>query len=325
MTSQVQPISSTFIWRRVHSLMGFWLVLYLIVHLITNSQAALWIGDDGSGFIRLVNTLESLPFLQVVETVLIGIPLLIHGVWGIKRALSAKCNSAGKGEDSPSLKYSRNRAFTWQRLSSWILLFGILGHVAQMRFLDAPKKAKTSAGERYFTKLNFDEGLYTLTPRLGVCLVTAEELRDIQEQLKSANPIEMHRPGSSKIFDAKKEEHRELLQEAWEERESMKALASYRLKDTQVIAISPVPGTAFLLMVRDTFKSPLMAVLYTIFLLAAAFHAFNGFWTFLITWGVILSYRSQKAMLPVSWVGAIILSVLGLAAIWCSYFVNLRY
>ena len=60
-------ISSTFIWRRVHSLMGFWLVLYLILHLLTNSQAALWIGDDGNGFVRMVNSLESLPYLQVVE------------------------------------------------------------------------------------------------------------------------------------------------------------------------------------------------------------------------------------------------------------------
>jgi len=67
-----------------------------------------------------------------------------------------------------------------------------------------------------------------------------------------------------------------------------------------------------------------MAILYTIFLLAAAFHAFNGLWTFLITWGFILSYRSQRAMLPVSYFGMILLSLLGLAAIWGSYWFNLR-
>ena len=117
MTVQASTISNDFIWRRVHSLMGFWLVLYLIVHLITNSQAALWIGDDGSGFIKLVNSLETLPYLQVVETVLIGIPLLIHGVWGVKRAWTARLNSGGGGGIAPSMKYSRNRAFTWQRLT----------------------------------------------------------------------------------------------------------------------------------------------------------------------------------------------------------------
>ena len=61
MGTQASSISTSFIWRRVHSLTGFWLVLYLIIHLITNSQAALWIGDDGSGFVRLVNSLERLP------------------------------------------------------------------------------------------------------------------------------------------------------------------------------------------------------------------------------------------------------------------------
>jgi succinate dehydrogenase / fumarate reductase cytochrome b subunit len=75
-------------------------------------------------------------------------------------------------------------------------------------------------------------------------------------------------------------------------------------------------------MVRETFKSPLYAVLYTLFLLAAAFHAFNGFWTFLITWGVILSYRSQRAMIPVCMIGAAVLACLGLAAIWGSYWLN---
>jgi succinate dehydrogenase / fumarate reductase cytochrome b subunit len=116
-----------------------------------------------------------------------------------------------------------------------------------------------------------------------------------------------------------------MVQKAQEEKEWMAALASFKLKDTQVVAVSSMPGTAFLLMVRDTFKSPVMAVLYTIFLLAAAFHAFNGFWTFLITWGMILSYRSQKAMVSASILGMAVLSLLGLAAIWCSYWVNLRY
>src|ERR1700722_19847692 len=97
-------ISSAFIWRRVHSLMGFWLVMYLILHLLTNSQAALWIGDDGHGFVRMVNALESLPYLHAIELIFIGIPLAIHLVWGVHRALTAKPNSG-------TLKYSRNRAY----------------------------------------------------------------------------------------------------------------------------------------------------------------------------------------------------------------------
>lgn len=37
------PLPSAFIWRRAHSLTGLWLVLFLIEHLLTNSQAALFL------------------------------------------------------------------------------------------------------------------------------------------------------------------------------------------------------------------------------------------------------------------------------------------
>lgn len=245
---------STFIWRRLHSLMGLWLVLYLIEHLIVNSQATLWIGDDGSGFVKLVDSLESLPYLQVIEIIFIGVPFAVHMVWGVKRALSAKTNH---------LPYERNRAFTWQRLSSWILLFGVVAHVIQMRFVEMPKKID----QQYVVKITDDPGLSTLASRLNV-------------QLEKEGDV--------------------------------------------VIARAPDPGKAMLLVVRDTFKSPFISVLYTIFLLAAAFHAFNGLWTSLITWGAMLSYRSQKAMIPLCWIGVGILTFLGLAAIWGSYWINLK-
>ena len=324
MSVQTSSISSTFIWRRVHSLMGLWLVLYLTIHLITNSQAALWIGDDGGGFIRMVNSLESLPYLQVVETLLIGIPLLIHGIWGIKRALTARPNSRGSDGSLPSLKYERNRAFTWQRLSSWILLVGIIGHVVQMRFVDAPKKSISPMGEQYFVKLSFDEGLYTLASRLRVSLFSPSDVDSVSQQVKAIGMMKEPMLGEAK-YCPDEDAARTMLQKAQEEQKWMETLASFHLKDNEVVAVSSMPGTAFLLMVRNTFKSPVWAVLYTIFLLAAAFHAFNGFWTFLITWGMILSYRSQKAMIPFSVIGMIFLSVLGLAAIWCSYWVTLWY
>ncbi len=76
------PIPREFIWRRAHSLTGIWLVLFLIEHLFTNSQAALYIGDDGLGFVSSVNWLKNLPYLQVIEIFLLGVPFLIHGIWG---------------------------------------------------------------------------------------------------------------------------------------------------------------------------------------------------------------------------------------------------
>ena len=55
-------LPSAFIWRRVHSLMGLWLVLFLMEHLLTNSQAALLLGDNGKMFVQMVNGLHNLPF-----------------------------------------------------------------------------------------------------------------------------------------------------------------------------------------------------------------------------------------------------------------------
>ncbi|HAB98488.1 MAG TPA: succinate dehydrogenase [Parachlamydiales bacterium] len=266
-------VSSAFIWRRVHSLMGFWLIVYLFEHLLVNSQAALWIGDDGHGFIKMVNSLESLPYLQVIETFLIGFPLLIHMGWGVSRLFQAKSNSWKTDGSSPSLgSYGRNRAYTWQRLTSWILLIGVIAHVVQMRFVERPREVHLEGQKKWEVEIQFDEGLTTLAPRLGV---------------------------------------------------QMPAVQSEPLQPIAVLA--PDMGTATLLVVREAFKSPWQSVLYSVFVLAAAFHAFNGFWTFLITWGFLLSYRSQKAMIPFSVIGIGLLSFFGLAAIWGSYLINLRH
>lgn len=267
MTVKVEMTTGLFAWRRIHSLMGLWLILYLITHLITNSQATLWLGDDGIGFVRLVNALESLPYLQVVEIVLIAIPFALHGYWGIKRALVAKENVGRSDGSHPSLSYGRNRAFSWQRITSWILLVGILGHVVQMRFLWAPEEVRVNNQIWYTVHIKDDVGLSSLAERIHV---------------------ELEKEGDFVLAKAKS------------------------------------PGKAMLLMVRETFKNPLWCICYSVFVLAAAFHAFNGFWTSLITWGVLLSYRSQRAFLPVCWVGIFLLIFLGFAAVWGSYWLNLR-
>lgn len=267
MSSQANATSHTFLWRRIHSLLGLWLVIYLIEHLVVNSQATLWLGDDGIGFVRLVNLLESLPYLQVIEITLIGVPLALHGFWGIKRIFQAKTNAHSNSGKTPYLPYERNKSFSWQRWTSWILLIGIILHVIQMRFIDFPKEMHINNEHKYLVKISDDPGLQSLSKRLGVTL---------------------------------------------------------HYENDHVIATAPNPGKAMLLTVRNTFKSPLMSLLYSLFVLAAAFHAFNGLWTALITWGAMLSYRSQKALLPLCWFGVALLAFLGLASIWGSYWINLR-
>ncbi|MBP9841598.1 MAG: succinate dehydrogenase [Simkaniaceae bacterium] len=87
----------------------------------------------------------------------------------------------------------------------------------------------------------------------------------------------------------------------------------------KLIAQVPEFGTATLLVVRDAFLSPFKCVLYTIFVLAACFHAFNGLWTFMISWGIILRVKSQQKMSYFCTGLMGILIFLGLSAIWGSY------
>jgi succinate dehydrogenase / fumarate reductase cytochrome b subunit len=205
-------------------------------------------------------------------------------------------------------------------VTSWVLLIGIIGHVVQMRFLGYPTKVEVNDQVRYLNRISFDPGLYTLSARLHVTLYSAEEVAAMQQKVVQ----EPMKAVLSNEYSEEREQQAGQAQRAEQEKKWVATLSSFHLRGNEVIAEANAPGTAMLLMVRDHFKNPLMAVVYTIFVLAASFHAFNGFWTALITWGAMLSYRSQKAMLPVSMTGIAVLAFLGLAAIWGSYWMNLR-
>jgi succinate dehydrogenase / fumarate reductase cytochrome b subunit len=278
-------IPRAFIWRRVHSLMGLWLVVFLSEHLLTNSQAALWLGDQGQGFVRMVNSLHNLPYLEVIEVTLLGIPLLIHMVWGIRYALTGKMNSFKTDGSKPFIKERRNSAYSWQRITSWILLVLLIGHIVKFRFIEYPHAVELHYKTYYAVEISPDEKL----PRL------AERLR-------------VH------VLDGKSEEGDARL---FQEKLPMQKLSSH-----QVMAVAPDFGTATLLTVRDTFKNPFYVALYTLFVVVACFHAFNGFWTFLITWGWILKAAAQRAWTTVAVCLMALFIFLGLAAIWGSYFVG---
>lgn len=256
-------LPAAFIWRRIHSLMGLWLVLFLSEHLLTNSQAALWIGDNGAGFVRMVDMIHNLPYLHVIELSLIGVPLLIHMVWGIKYALQGKMNSFRGNGTSPVIKTYRNRAYSWQRITSWFLLIFIIGHVVKFRFLEYPEQRKVEGQVHYIVSVSQDPRLPSLAEKLQVLL-----------------------------YEEKGE---------W-------------------FAESDKFGTATLLSVRDTFKNPFYVALYTLFVMAACFHAYNGFWTFLITWGWVLKMSAQRAWTLVSVCLIALFIFLGLSAVWGSYF-----
>jgi succinate dehydrogenase / fumarate reductase cytochrome b subunit len=328
----ITAIPREFIWRRLHSLMGLWLVLFLIEHLLVNSQAALLLGENGQGFVNMVNAIHNFPYLQVIEFTLLGIPILIHGIWGVKYLFTSKSNSWKTDGSRPSLnRYGRNHAYTWQRITSWILLFGLIGHVAKFRFLDYPTSINEGATSYYFTKVGIDNGLYTVADRLNVDLYSEGAISKMRSELARCN-------GEKGLMEAKEalEHHHEDSYDAqkavifasaqkFEAREAwLQHLEAYKLSPSEVVAVSSSFGTVSLLNVRETFKHPLYIGLYTIFVLAACFHAFNGFWTFLITWGVILSMASQRSMVKFAIGLMAVIAFLGLAAIWGTYWLNLK-
>lgn len=340
MSNQI-GVPSAFFWRRMHSLMGLWLVIFLIEHLLTNSQAALWVGDDGSGFVRAVNAIQGLPYLHFIELFLLGVPFFIHIVWGIKYLRTGKINSIPSDGTSPSLtEYPRNHAYTWQRITSWILVFAVVVHVTQMRFINYPSSAQLGHQEYYMVKLSLDEGLYTVANRLKVKLYD-EKLINLQRLQWEENGQEtklsagffgtflesfsglFSKPSEGEIDESRRVELLK-IQDKQQQLAFLDALETRGLEPGEVIAVAPDFGTAELLVVRETFKMPMMLFLYSLFVLAATFHAFNGLWTCLITWGVSLTERAQKMMRKVSVTLMILLAFLGLSAIWGTYLVTLN-
>lgn len=327
-------LPAAFIWRRLQSFTGFWLSGYLLFHLLTNSQAALLIGNDGKGFIHGVNAINDLPFLPILEMLILGLPIIIHAIWGIKYAKEAKFNSFGNEKNEPTLpEYSRNKAYTWQRITSYILVFALLAHIVHMRFIERPIETQKGTQTYYMVRVNLDQGLYTLAPRLGVELFDKDQIQLQKEAaLKSGVPEDtLH----SFVFSLRdlfekpanvEEKPQELVQEQkkFEEQQWVHALEKKPLSKGQAIAVSKDIGTAMLLMLRETFKMPIMMVLYTLFVLIACFHAFNGLWTFLITWGVTLSQRSQNLFRRISYGLMALVAFLGLSTVWLTYWVNLK-
>lgn len=278
-----------FIKRRAHSLLGLFLVVFLFEHLLTNSQAALLFGESGSGFVRMVNFIQNLPYLSVIEIVLLGVPFVLHGFWGIRYAIRGRPNSYNVENNKPNLPYGRNRAYTWQRYTSWILLFGVIFHVIHMRFYRYPLHIQKGNSSHYLVRVRSDSGLESLSERLGTKIVRPN---DLQSEMNIGNDGHI------------------------------KALQKQPLGSSDVIAVAKDFGTATLFVVRDSFRSITVSILYTIFVLAAVFHAFNGLWTFMITWGVIVRMRSQIFAVNACIFIMVIVGFLGLLAIWGSYFIN---
>lgn len=270
------PIS--FVFRKAQSLVGLCLILFLFEHLFTTSQAVLFLGD-GARFIKMVNSFQAIPHLKAIEITLIGIPFLFHIALGVKYISEGENSFRKTDGKTPSMKYGRNRAYVFQRITSYVIAVLLIFHVAQMRFYKSPEKVIRNNIVSYHVKLTKDKDLKKVAKKLEVKLISKNSIDNVN------------------ISQSKK----------------------YILKDNQMLAISPSFGSLMLLSVRDTLKNPIMVFLYSIFVIAASFHAINGLWTFLISWGVIISAAMQKKMLMICFVIMALLTALGFFSIWGSY------
>ncbi|MBV5138368.1 succinate dehydrogenase cytochrome b558 subunit [Staphylococcus chromogenes] len=68
-------------------------------------------------------------------------------------------------------------------------------------------------------------------------------------------------------------------------------------------------------MVHQIVSNPIWMIFYIVCIIAVVFHFANGLWSFLVTWGILQSPKSQKVFTWVSLIVFIILAYIGVSAI----------
>src|SRR5699024_500496 len=112
-----------FFYRRLHSLLGVIPIgLFVIQNLIVNHVAVY--GEEE--FNKAANFMGNLPFVLVLETFVIYLPILFHAVLGVYIVFVARNNVKRYG-------YLRNWLFMLQRVTGIITLIFIVWHVWQTR------------------------------------------------------------------------------------------------------------------------------------------------------------------------------------------------
>lgn len=256
-----------FIFRRLHSLTGLGLTLFLVGHLYVNSKAALPLQEGSSPYIHAVNELQDITYLPVIELLLLGLPILIHTIWGIVYLRTGRYGFVKHDGSAPLMPYPGHYGYVLQRVTAWVLLVGIAVHVLQMRFLDRPVAVEEAGRTHYEVSVVHDESLHNMALKLPVKVEPSEGLMTVE----------------TKDF-----------------------------------------GTAEWVLMRQTFQSPGWILLYTLFVLAAAYHAFQGLWTFLLSWGLTISLRSQRLCHAFSMACMCLVAFMGLVAIFGTYWMHGR-
>lgn len=183
------------------------------------------------------------------------------------------------------LRYGRNLAYTLQRMTAWILLAGLAFHVIQFRFVLYPIQVTIQG--KIFYAVSFDAARYPsvvqeITGFFIMNVPFAEGGPQITEQFLQEKDRALFASHKSYIF-------------------------------------TPEAGKAFLYAVRNALGSLWMAIFYTLFVIAAVFHGFNGVWTFVSRWGIIISSRYLRLCQILCYVGMCVVMAMGISVIWNMY------
>lgn len=116
-----------FLWRRLHSLLGIIPVgLFLTMHLLINFTAT----GGAESYNAATANMEKIPFLILVEWIVIYIPLMFHAFYGVFIAFTATPNTG-------RFSTYRNWMFSLQRFTGVFLVIFIAWHIFQTRIQKA--------------------------------------------------------------------------------------------------------------------------------------------------------------------------------------------
>lgn len=127
----VQPLragqGTSFIWRKLHSLLGIIPIgAFLLEHLLSNYEALK--GPVAYGL--QVKFLNGLPLVRVLEWVFIFLPILYHACYGVYIWIRGKSNVV-------YYPFAGNWMYTAQRWTGLIAFAYIVQHVIRQRFMGA--------------------------------------------------------------------------------------------------------------------------------------------------------------------------------------------
>ena len=124
----VEPLraaeGSSFLWRKLHSLLGILpLGAFLLEHLLSNFEAL----KGPLAYGQQVYFLNHLPLVRVLEWVFIFLPLLYHAVYGVSIWLRGKSNVV-------YYPWAGNWMYTLQRYTGLIAFAYLIQHLWRERF-----------------------------------------------------------------------------------------------------------------------------------------------------------------------------------------------